>query len=306
MLMNTDSAYYAILGVLPEAEDIVIKAAYRALAQRYHPDRSASATKKDNAYMAELNQAYAVLSDADARMRYDQLRHDKSTACNSNLCGMEEQAPAGDDPLAKDWRIAVNVYPDLAEIEQRLARFSWKLSNTYRAYLLEAKQFEGRHSIAALLENDFLRTYFGDHPKTMAFARKLVLQGCREEALALNNMMRIGGLNSDPNRIIGKIAQDFDLRHLAADMDRISTLVVRLRARVRTVDISVCVQLLKELGGSVSYEPCGQPQARMATDKPFRAEFEGRDYKFGSEYEFGLWFRREALPVAEHLLRCAA
>ena len=31
--------YYAILGVTPQAEDVVIKAAYRALAQRYHPDR---------------------------------------------------------------------------------------------------------------------------------------------------------------------------------------------------------------------------------------------------------------------------
>jgi curved DNA-binding protein CbpA len=31
--------YYVILGVLPDAEDIVIKAAYKALVQRYHPDR---------------------------------------------------------------------------------------------------------------------------------------------------------------------------------------------------------------------------------------------------------------------------
>ena len=31
--------YYAVLGVNPGAEDIVIRAAYKALAQRYHPDR---------------------------------------------------------------------------------------------------------------------------------------------------------------------------------------------------------------------------------------------------------------------------
>ena len=138
----------------------------------------------------------------------------------------------------------------------------------------------------------------------MEFARKLVLRGCREEALALNNMIRVLGLNSDPRRIIGKIARDFDLRHLAADMDRISTLVVM--AKVCTADISVCVQLLRELGGSVSYEPCGQPDGCMTTDKPCRAEFEGREYKFGSEYEFGLWCRREVLLVAEQLLRCTA
>ena len=31
--------YYCILGVIKSAEDIVIKAAYRALAQKYHPDK---------------------------------------------------------------------------------------------------------------------------------------------------------------------------------------------------------------------------------------------------------------------------
>jgi len=31
--------HYQILGVIQDAEDIVIKAAYRALAQRYHPDK---------------------------------------------------------------------------------------------------------------------------------------------------------------------------------------------------------------------------------------------------------------------------
>ncbi len=302
--MNTDKDYYSILGVMPDAQDIVIKAAYRALAQRYHPDRAGGGSAQDNAYMAELNEAYAILSDADSRSRYDQSRNQSTPHRSSHLSAMEEQAPPGDDPLAKDWRIAVNVYPDLAQIEQRLARFSWKLSNTYRAYLLEAKQFEGRHSLAALLENDFLSTYFGDHPKTMEFARKLVLERRREAALALNNMVRVLGLNSDPNRIIGKIARDFDLRHLAADLERISPLVTR--AKMSTAEVGVFVLLLKELGGSFSYDPGGSVSGRMTTDKACRAEFEGRENTFGSEYEFGLWFRREVLPVAERLMRCAA
>ena len=302
--MNTDKDYYSILGVMPDAQDIVIKAAYRALAQRYHPDRAGGGSAQDNAYMAELNEAYAILSDADSRSRYDQSRNQSTPHRSSHLSAMEEQAPPGDDPLAKDWRIAVNVYPDLAQIEQRLARFSWKLSNTYRAYLLEAKQFEGRHSLAALLENDFLSTYFGDHPKTMEFARKLVLERRREAALALTNMVRVLGLNSDPNRIIGKIARDFDLRHLAADLERISPLVTR--AKMSTAEVGVFVLLLKELGGSFSYDPGGSVSGRMTTDKACRAEFEGRENTFGSEYEFGLWFRREVLPVAERLMRCAA
>jgi curved DNA-binding protein CbpA len=31
--------HYSVIGVLPTADDVVIRAAYRALAQRYHSDR---------------------------------------------------------------------------------------------------------------------------------------------------------------------------------------------------------------------------------------------------------------------------
>ncbi len=64
--------YYAIMQVSPDADAAVIAAAYRALAARYHPDRNKSpdATLR----MQELNEAYAVLSDAQKRASYDRKR----------------------------------------------------------------------------------------------------------------------------------------------------------------------------------------------------------------------------------------
>jgi curved DNA-binding protein CbpA len=41
-IMKTGRGYYAILGVLPDAEAEVIRAAYLALAKKYHPDSSGS------------------------------------------------------------------------------------------------------------------------------------------------------------------------------------------------------------------------------------------------------------------------
>jgi curved DNA-binding protein CbpA len=38
--MDASKDYYAILGLTPSAEEVVIRAAYKALAQRYHPDRT--------------------------------------------------------------------------------------------------------------------------------------------------------------------------------------------------------------------------------------------------------------------------
>ncbi|CAO3611531.1 unnamed protein product [Cunninghamella blakesleeana] len=61
--------YYKILGVPRDADARQIKKAYRQLAMEHHPDRNPGeeAQKK----MAELNQAYEVLSDDDKRQQYD-------------------------------------------------------------------------------------------------------------------------------------------------------------------------------------------------------------------------------------------
>jgi curved DNA-binding protein CbpA len=58
---------YAVLQVDPEADPLVVKAAYRALARLYHPDGDAP----DVGRMAQLNRAYEVLRDPEARRRHD-------------------------------------------------------------------------------------------------------------------------------------------------------------------------------------------------------------------------------------------
>ena len=73
--MNKD--YYRILGVLDDAEDIVIRAAYKALAQRYHPDKWTGNKDEANKRMSEINEAYGVLSDSVKRKQYDATRENK-------------------------------------------------------------------------------------------------------------------------------------------------------------------------------------------------------------------------------------
>jgi curved DNA-binding protein CbpA len=60
--------HYAVLGLAPTAAPDVIRAAYRVLAQRHHPDRQ---TSKDESTMVRLNQAYATLSCPKRRAAYD-------------------------------------------------------------------------------------------------------------------------------------------------------------------------------------------------------------------------------------------
>lgn len=61
--------FYDVLFVTPEADRELMSAVYRHLAKRFHPDRDSS--PEAAARMAELNQAWATLSDPAKRARYD-------------------------------------------------------------------------------------------------------------------------------------------------------------------------------------------------------------------------------------------
>jgi curved DNA-binding protein CbpA len=61
---------YAVLQVRPDADELVIRAAYRALARRYHSD----GTHPDPARMTELNGAWEQLRSPERRARYDAAR----------------------------------------------------------------------------------------------------------------------------------------------------------------------------------------------------------------------------------------
>lgn len=63
-------SYYDVLGVSKTASDEEIKAAYRKLAKKYHPDLNPGDENVANLFK-EVNEAYEVLSDAQKRAAYD-------------------------------------------------------------------------------------------------------------------------------------------------------------------------------------------------------------------------------------------
>jgi curved DNA-binding protein CbpA len=67
--MARPRSFYDVLNVAPEAEPVVIEAAYRALMKKYHPDQGPAAP--GGASVAEINEAYALLRDPDRRADYD-------------------------------------------------------------------------------------------------------------------------------------------------------------------------------------------------------------------------------------------
>jgi len=64
--------YYKILGVDKKANEKEIRAAYRKLARKYHPDVNPGDTSAEDKFK-EINEANEVLSDPEKRKKYDEL-----------------------------------------------------------------------------------------------------------------------------------------------------------------------------------------------------------------------------------------
>lgn len=251
--MDFSRDYYAILGVLHSAEDVVIRAAYRALALRYHPDQWRGDPSTSERLMRDLNAAYEVLSDPQKRREYDRRRKksdfDTYEADNENA---KAAFTSAEEDQHDAWELATEYFPDLNQITNRLRVTSVRLAFAFRATLLETKEFEGRHEMAHALEVGFLRTYFGKNEATLNFARELIASGRRDVAKELNRAVTVLGDNVSAE-IISRLRAKFDLinpevkakrRHLAERVtktrytDDAIALVEALGGKITTRDLS--------------------------------------------------------------------
>lgn len=214
--MDTNKDYYAILGVLPDADGVVIRAVYKALAQRYHPDKFQGSAEEANRRMAEINEAYDVLSDLAMRKEYDLLRGSQTPNGGPYFSDESDEPPPSYDPLAQDWVVATKYYPDLPEIEARLNKIAWRLAYAFRAFMLQEKEFEQRRKIAETMERHFLELYFGSNPVILSFAKKIISAGEKLAAKELNDTIRVLGNKADPARIVEMVTRDHNLSVLFA------------------------------------------------------------------------------------------
>ncbi len=68
-----DKDFYKVLGVSKDVSEAELKKTYRKLARQYHPDSNPGDAAAE-ARFKEISEAYSVLSDAEQRKEYDQVR----------------------------------------------------------------------------------------------------------------------------------------------------------------------------------------------------------------------------------------
>jgi curved DNA-binding protein CbpA len=206
--METAQTYYQILGVLPDAEDIVIKAAYRVLAQRYHPDKNAGDSAVASR-MAAINEAYATLSDPVKRAAYDEAIKERRNDFDFTM-GSDD---AGDDfsaDVEDDWNYAISYFPEIKKIAAELKTLNKALALAFKLVLLERKNFNQAKDVARALKINFLTRYFGDSELLRNFAETCIMEGKREVALELNKAVRVLGNSLPPRELLRRVEDRFD------------------------------------------------------------------------------------------------
>lgn len=201
--------HYRILGVMRDAEQIVITAAFRALASMYHPDRWKGDIDDATRKMAEINVAYGVLGDPVKRRAYDEENQSATTSMGADSEKVDEAFDAALAELESRWEIAVTVLPDLAVYRKRLSKTAHRLAFEFVVLMIESKKFDQRESIANEMERKFLVAHFGTQPDIITFAQTLIEMGHRDAIRALNNYVDVLGSGLDPQLIINKVKNQF-------------------------------------------------------------------------------------------------
>ena len=199
--------YYRILGILDDAEDIIIRAAYRALAQRYHPDKWKGDPIEANRKMSEINEANDTLSDPIKRKKYDE-EYFQNRARNESADDEESDANfiAEEDEA---WQMALEFFPHLNNQYNELRKLSLIVANTFRAILIEKKNYKESLKIKNIIENDYLQRYFGDDKDIQLLARDLLTSGKRKQALKVNKIIGLLGSSVTKEQIQKKLFKEF-------------------------------------------------------------------------------------------------
>jgi hypothetical protein len=148
-----ETNFYRTLQVDPAAEDIVIRAAYRALMKAHHPDRGGDPT-----YAQRLNAAYATLADPIARQAYDREQRGRRSQPESEVRSRRRRVASGARALVVELGEEVfrRFRPDFPEGFVRVFDFVGVLTTSPRHRLWLKRVWRGdaadAHAFAAAVE----------------------------------------------------------------------------------------------------------------------------------------------------------
>lgn len=210
--MQFDKDYYGILGLLPNAEAFLIKAAYKVLIQKYHPDKFDEPILRSEAEakVKSINEAYAVLSDPKKRQQYDEFL--KQTNRQNEYHENDSEESSVSDLINRiDWAMVVEYVPEVHEIYKDLEKISPILAFNFQLYVLKDKAFDKAKDVAVGLELAFFNTYFGNNRNITNFAKYLLKNDKRIVAQELNKTIKLFEYKIESSKIIDNLCTKYKI-----------------------------------------------------------------------------------------------
>ncbi|MBS0314183.1 MAG: J domain-containing protein [Proteobacteria bacterium] len=180
---------FEVLGVSQNASPEVIRAAYKALAKEFHPDRATG----NNGKMAELNAAYEILSNEEKRAHYLNDNQNQPKTSHHNPASEMQRTIY----QSREWQIAAMAFPKIAELYLQLERIHPILAERFAKNLLAAKKFELLEHQAEKARRDFLRENFGHDWRLQEIGKYLLTNRLLDDANRLKEMLAV--LSDSPN-----------------------------------------------------------------------------------------------------------
>lgn len=145
---------YQVLGVSKTASQDEIKAAYRRLALKYHPDRNHGDAQAEEKFKS-ISEAYATLRDPEQRARFDRFGSRSSTSPYSqpDFNNVDWQTIFREADIHIDWQSRTGgvphtgnvVFDFLSDAVTGVMRTSGLLPGENRELVLEVSPAEARH-----------------------------------------------------------------------------------------------------------------------------------------------------------------
>ena len=200
--------HYDTLGVAQSAELEVIRAAFRALAKKYHPDTFSGEKSIAEEKIREINLAFEILSDPKTRKSHDEeLKKQKSSSGFESYDDFEKET-AADNVLAEDWSTLIEVFPEAENIRKDLSLYSNKLAFSFQIIVLSTKSASSAEKVGAELKKDFFGKFFGKSNRLQNLAELCLTNGKRHIANEINKKVALLGSEAS-DRIIQDIYKKY-------------------------------------------------------------------------------------------------
>ena len=233
--------HYKILGLTPDADDAVIKAAYRALCIKYHPDRYDGDKSFATELMKKINHAYEILSNPNKKKEFDEKWGQSG---NFSSTEQSEETFNASKEIESDWQFAVEYYPKLERLYNQLQKINIQIAYAFKVLIISEQQFTNAESVADKIEHQFLSKYFGTNENIMYAARRYILEGNREAAKEINKAVNIFGSDINDALVLYKIRKRFPFRNNFSNDENIDWKSVWDKETKKEVLKFICIILI--------------------------------------------------------------